>query len=188
MRSISLLLLLSSLSFAQTSQMRSIDPASTLTVNVYKTGLFSFAAHNHVISAPIESGTVDLSPEHPSVKLVVDARGMKVLDPEIDADKRAEIQTTMLSTKVLDTEAHPKIEFASARVEKTGNGVWKVTGDLRLHGASHSITFEVRELNQSYSGSAILKQTDFGITPISIAGGSVKVKDELKIEFAIKLR
>jgi hypothetical protein len=34
-----------------------------------------------------------------------------------------------------------------------------------------------------YRGSATLKQTDFGIKPISIGGGMVKVKDEVKIDF-----
>jgi hypothetical protein len=30
-----------------------------------------------------------------------------------------------------------------------------------------------------------LKQRDFGITPVSVAGGTVKVKDQVKIEFDI---
>jgi hypothetical protein len=38
-----------------------------------------------------------------------------------------------------------------------------------------------------YRGSATLKQTDFGITPVTVAGGTVKVKDEVKIEFEIAL-
>jgi hypothetical protein len=38
-----------------------------------------------------------------------------------------------------------------------------------------------------YRGSATLKQTDFGMTPVTIAGGTVKVKDEIKIEFEIAL-
>jgi hypothetical protein len=39
--------------------------------------------------------------------------------------------------------------------------------------------------NGHYRGSVPLKQTDFGITPVRIAGGAVKVKDEIKIEFDI---
>jgi hypothetical protein len=30
-----------------------------------------------------------------------------------------------------------------------------------------------------------LKQTDYGITPVKIAGGAVKVKDEIVIEFSV---
>jgi len=36
-----------------------------------------------------------------------------------------------------------------------------------------------------YRGTAALKQRDFGIDPITIAGGTVKVKDEVKVEFDI---
>jgi hypothetical protein len=32
----------------------------------------------------------------------------------------------------------------------------------------------------------VLKQRDFGITPVSIAGGTVKVKNELTIDFDIR--
>jgi hypothetical protein len=36
-----------------------------------------------------------------------------------------------------------------------------------------------------YRGSTSIKQSDFGISPISIAGGTVKVKDDVKIDFDI---
>jgi hypothetical protein len=38
-----------------------------------------------------------------------------------------------------------------------------------------------------YRGSAALQQREFGITPVRFAGGTVKVKDEVKIEFDIVL-
>jgi hypothetical protein len=42
------------------AQSAAIDPArSTVTVRVYKKGLFSGLAHDHVIKAPIASGTID---------------------------------------------------------------------------------------------------------------------------------
>jgi hypothetical protein len=45
----------------------------------------------------------------------------------------------------------------------------------------------VRKEGGRYVGSAKLKQRDFGMTPVSVAGGTVKVKDEVKIEFEIYL-
>jgi MOSC domain-containing protein YiiM len=39
-----------------------------------------------------------------------------------------------------------------------------------------------------YKGTASLKQTSFGITPIVIAGGTVKVKDDVTIEFDVVTR
>ena len=45
--------------------------------------------------------------------------------------------------------------------------------------------FEVALQGGHYRGSADLKQKDFGITPITVGGGAVKVKDELRVEFDI---
>jgi hypothetical protein len=36
-----------------------------------------------------------------------------------------------------------------------------------------------------YTGKVTLKQTDFGITPVKIAGGTVRVKDVIEIDFEI---
>jgi hypothetical protein len=38
---------------------------------------------------------------------------------------------------------------------------------------------------QEYKGNAKLKQTDFGIEPVSAGGGTVKVKDEIELEMDI---
>lgn len=151
-----------------------------------KTGLFSAFAHNHEVEAPIESGEVTAA-EPPSVELRVDARKLHVLDPELSADTRAEIQKTMLGPQVLDAERYPEIHFHSTAVESQGTDRWLVTGNLDLHGQTQSIAVDVTLKNGVYKGSAILKQTKFGITPVTVAGGTVKVKDDLKIEFQIAL-
>jgi polyisoprenoid-binding protein YceI len=39
-----------------------------------------------------------------------------------------------------------------------------------------------------FKGSTTIRQTDFGITPIKIAGGIVRVKDDVKVEFEIVLK
>lgn len=174
---------------AQQPPARTIDPAtSTLTVYAYKAGLFSFAAHDHEISAPIASGEVVLADGAPRVRLVVDARQMKVLDPKLEAEKRAEVQETMHSAKVLDTAKYPQIVFESTAVRRVSAGRWQVTGDLELHGARQPLTFDVVETGGSYTGEVRFRQTAYGIKPISIAGGSIKVKDEVKITFTVRLR
>jgi hypothetical protein len=60
-----------------------------------------------------------------------------------------------------------------------------VTGDLTLHGVTRSLTFPVTRREGHYRGTVSIRQRDFGIQPISIVGGTVKVKDELRIEFDI---
>ncbi len=170
------------------AQSRAIDTErSTLTVRVFKAGLFSFAAHNHEIRAPIESGSL-VESEAPFVELSADARRLKVLDPQLPADKRAEVQKTMHSAEVLHSEQFPEIRFRSTSMEKAGEGNWTVRGDLTLHGQTHPVVVSVTGSSGHYRGSAAFKQKTFGIKPVSIAGGTIKVKDEVKIEFEIFAR
>jgi polyisoprenoid-binding protein YceI len=172
---------------AASSDAREVDgPNSTMTVHVFKSGFLSAFGHNHEIQAPIQSGQVKESGS-PSVELRVDARRLRVLDPEASDSTRAQIQETMLGTQVLDAGHFPKIHFQSTGTERKGPDHWIVHGNLGLHGKEHPIAVEVTLKDERYRGSATLKQTDFGITPVTVAGGTVKVKDELKIEFEIAL-
>jgi polyisoprenoid-binding protein YceI len=157
---------------------------SSLKIRVFKSGVFSGFAHDHEIQAPLEEGRIDSS-GHASVQLRVDSRKMRVLDPEISADKRAEIQHTMESAEVLDAEKFPEISYESTSVTGSGDAHWKVRGNLSLHGKKQPVEVEVSLESGHYRGSASIKQSDFGIEPIRIAGGAVKVKDELKVEFDI---
>ena len=169
------------------AEKRSMDVRqSVVKVYAYKSGLFSVFAHNHEIIAPITQGAVEES-GNPSVKLVVEAAKMQVLDPKVSDKDRAEIQKTMLGSEVLDTARYPEIRFESTGVEKNGDARWSVRGNLVLHGRTRPVVAEVAEENGRYRGSAMLKQTDFGIKPVRIAGGTVSVKDSVKIEFEIVL-
>jgi polyisoprenoid-binding protein YceI len=169
------------------SEARRIDRAhSTMTVYVYKTGILSGLAHNHEIEAPIEWGEVKDS-EISSVELRVDSSKLRVLDPEVSDGTRATIQATMRSAEVLDVGRFPEIHFQSTGVETSGTDHWVIHGNLDLHGQTHPISFEVALKDGLYQGTAVLKQTGFGITPVKIAGGIVKVKDEVKVAFSIAL-
>jgi polyisoprenoid-binding protein YceI len=172
---------------AASSDAREVDSQhSTMTVHVYKSGFLSACGHNHEIQAPIQSGEVKESGSQ-SVELRIDARKLRVLDPEVSDSTRAQIQETMLGAQVLDADHLPVILFQSTRVEPKGPDHWIVHGNLGLHGKDHPIAIEATLKDGRYRGSATLKQTDFGITPVTVAGGTVKVKDQVKIEFEIAL-
>jgi polyisoprenoid-binding protein YceI len=165
---------------------RAIDTGrSSMTVRVYKGGVLSAFGHDHEISAPIASGKAD--PEGKTVELHVKAGTLRVQDAKASEKDRAEIQKTMLGPEVLNVESHPEIMFRSTSVESAGSGAWTVRGNLALHGETKPVTVEVREKEGHYVGSAVLKQTDFGIKPVRVAGGTVKVKDQIRIEFDIQL-
>lgn len=166
---------------------KNVDVAhSTLRIHVAKTGLFSAFGHNHEIETPIESGEV-VESGRLSVSLRVDSRKLKVLDPE-DPKSRPEVQQTMLGPQVLDSARYPEIRFESEKIETKGPDHWVVTGRLTLHGQTHPISFDVARAASVYKGTATIKQTEFGMTPVTVAGGSVKVKNEVKVEFAIALK
>ena len=166
------------------AQEHPIDTASSkLTVRAFKTGLFSGLADNHEIEAPITNGSVDEAAGH--VKFAVDSRRMKVLDPQMNPSRRQEVQQRMLGPEVLDTTRFPQIAFESTTVERSKD-LYVVHGQLSLHGVTQPVVVNVRSENGRYEGTCTLKQRDFGIAPISIAGGTVKVKDELQIEFDIR--
>jgi len=170
---------------AANGEQRAIDKQkSVVTVHAFKAGLFSAFGHDHEISAPVAAGTVDTIAR--SVELRVEAGSLKVLDPKASEKDRMEIQKTMVGPEVLDVSRYPEITFRSTAAEALGSG-WKVRGSLTLHGGSKAVTVDVTEKAGHYVGTAQLKQSDFGIKPIRIAGGTVRVKDELRLEFNIQL-
>jgi len=161
-----------------------IDPEKSLmTVHVFKAGLFSAFGHEHEVRAPIQQGSFNEA--NPSVELTVDARKLRVVDKEISEKDRAQVQQDMLGPKVLDSEKFPEIHYKSTSVDRQGEGKWLVNGDLTLHGQTRPVKVNVEEQNGHYRGTAELKQKDFGITPITVGGGAVKVKNELRVEFDI---
>ncbi len=157
--------------------------ASVITIHVFKSGLFSGFAHNHVVVAPISQASVD--PAALTAEISVATKEMKVTDTEVSEKDRAEIQSTMLGPKVLDQEKYPEIRFKSSRIEQTSPQHYHVIGMLDLHGTKHEVTLEVTGGPEHYHGATKLKQSEFGIKPISLGGGSIKVKDELELEFDV---
>jgi hypothetical protein len=171
-----------------TAQERAIDTArSSLRIRVLKSGIFSAFAHDHEIEAPIAEGTVNLSGD-PRVALHLHASEMRVVDPELSADKREEVQRTMEGAEVLDIKQYPEISFQSTTAQKKDQQHWIVGGKLTLHGQTRPVEVAVIPKDDHYQGTAKLRQQDFGITPVAIAGGTVRVKDEVRVEFDIVLK
>jgi len=170
------------------AQEKAIDTQrSTITIHVGKSGLLSAAAHDHTIDAPIFSGTI-LESRTPHIEFRVETAKMTVKpDPRIDANDQATIQTHM-EEMTLEMKKYPEIAFRSTRIERIAEGQWKVDGDLSLHGVTKPLSLTVKQTGDSWTTRTVLKQTDFGIKPISIGGGMIKVKNEVEIDFQIVAR
>ena len=156
---------------------------STVTVRVFKAGLFRAFADDHLIQAPLLDGSLD--PAIPHVQVVIDARRMRVLDPGLSARDRQDVQARMLGPDVLDVNRFQWISFHSITIQQLDAGGWQVRGEMELHGQIRPMTVDVFLENGHYKGSATLRQSDFGIAPISIMGGTVKVRDEVRVDFDI---
>jgi polyisoprenoid-binding protein YceI len=157
---------------------------SSITIHVGKAGLLSAAGHDHSIAAPISSGVLQEAPVQ-RVQFTVETAKMSVKpDPKVDAKTQAAIQKDM-EEMTLETRKFPQITFRSTRVERLADGQYKVEGDLSLHGVTKPVGLTVKRTGNSFTARTVLKQTDFGIKPISVGGGMIKVKNEVEIDFVI---
>jgi polyisoprenoid-binding protein YceI len=169
---------------------------SKIEIHVGKEGAFSAFGHDHLIAAKLVSGEAQFDPQKPeqsSVRLKIPTKSITVVDPGESEKNRKEVQATMEGEKVLDAAKFPEITFTSTKVsavKKTPNG-WELTlaGSLNLHGVEKPVTFPLRVTANANGlhgqGELSILQTEYGITPVKVGGGTVKVKDKLKITFNI---
>jgi polyisoprenoid-binding protein YceI len=170
---------------------------SRATIDVGKAGAFSFAGHTHEIEAPLTSGIVHFDPDNVSrsnVRLEFNAGAMRVTGKGESADDVPKVTQTMLGDQVLDVKKYPAIAFESTAVTSKGSLTaleLTIAGNLTIRGTARPVKTVVAAKIEgdmlTATGKFSIKQTDFGIKPISI-GGVVKVKDELNIAFTIVAR
>lgn len=106
--------------------------------------------------------------------------------PLTDRDRR-DIQAT--ARKILDTG--PKAMFTSSRVIPASSGPSSggtIEGTLTLHGTSRPVHLQVTSpAPGQYQASTPIRQSEFGITPYSGFFGTLKLRDEVTVEFEITI-
>jgi len=173
--------------------------ASSVRIHVGKSGAFSFAGHKHEVVAPVLSGEVAADPADlgaSRVSLTFEAGALKVLPEGEPAGDPPKVEEAMRGPKVLDAARFPSITFKTERVSgrESGSGVYdlELAGEIALHGVTRPITLpvhvEVSGDTLTASGKAVLRHDQFGMQPVSVAGGSVKVKNEIEVEYRIVAR
>ncbi len=100
------------------------------------------------------------------------------------------IQEKMLGPEVLDARNYPTIVFTTSSVA-AGASELRVSGQF-LRGQTRELTVPFRYTQSpdgsfAYSGEFQIRQTDFGIKPVSIGLGTVNVKNEVRIRFAVSV-
>jgi polyisoprenoid-binding protein YceI len=169
--------------------------ASTFTVQAFAEGLFSAFGHDPVIGVKEFQGEASFVPgtfENASLKLTVNANALRVVNDLKEKD-RQDIER-MMREEVLETRKYPEISFQSTNVSlsRIGEGRYRarVIGDLTLHGVTQNnvwISGEVTAKDDGLraKGDCALKQSDYKIKLVSVAGGTLKIKNEVKCSFDI---
>jgi polyisoprenoid-binding protein YceI len=171
--------------------------ASRFTVRAFATGLLAKMGHNPTIGIRDFTGEMRFNPdklEAGSFRLVIKAASLGVQDDISDKDLR-EIERLM-KDQVLETAKFPEILFEapSISVTKMGDALFSATlnGSLTMHGVTRNqpIVARVASLGTMLRASSdfSLNQTDYNIKLVSVAGGALKLKDELKFSFEIVAR
>jgi len=168
---------------------------SRVTIDVGKSGVFSFAGHKHEVSGPIEGGSLaidrdDLSRSH--VSIVIATSSLKVSGVDEPPEDRPKVQATMESDDVLGVARFPRITFESTSTAADQSAAPAfdivVAGGLTIRDVTRPVSVPVHvqlaDRSLTASGRFSVKQTEFGIKPISV-GGVVAVKDRLDIAFTI---
>jgi len=171
---------------------------SSVLVHVGKSGLLPLAGHRHEVVAPV-TGLISVNPGNlgaSSVELAFATARFHVRpegEPEGDAPK---VEEVMRGPRVLDSARFGEIRFRSRTVSGRAVGgrvadeyEVQVTGDLTVHGVTREVVVPMRVVldgeTLTAKGRATIGHDQFGLTPVTAAGGTVRVRNEIEIGFEI---
>jgi polyisoprenoid-binding protein YceI len=185
------------LSFPDGARYKIDASRSRFTVRAFAGGLLSGFAHDHTIAIREFTGEaaftyVTVAPA--SLQLTIKADSLMVTDKISDKDK--EKITNTMRKEVLEVDKYPEIVFKSSNVvaTRTGEGHYDalISGELTLHGVTRNVAIPAKLVfnadNLRARGDFSVRQTQYNIKPVSIAAGTIKVKDEVKFSFDIVAR
>jgi polyisoprenoid-binding protein YceI len=171
--------------------------SSRFTVQAFATGMLARMGHNPTIGIRDFSGEMKFNPdqlEAGSFHLVIKSASLSVQDEISDKDLRE--MERLMKQEVLETAKFPEIIYdaPSISVTKMADALYSaaLNGKLTLHGVTRNQPVSVRVAlfgtMLRASGDFTLDQTDYNIKLVSVAGGALKLKDELKFSFEIVAR
>jgi polyisoprenoid-binding protein YceI len=182
-------------------QVWTVDAAdSQVVIRVGKAGVFAFAGHAHEVAVTDVRGQVEVNPADLSrarVSLEFTAAALRVTGKDEPPADVAEVQRVMLSDQVLDVIRFPTISFRSSRVSVAARTTTAadllIEGNLTLHGTTRPMTIRASTAfdaggRLTARGSCAFKQSDFGMVPVTAAGGTVRVRDEVDVQFVLRAR
>ena len=189
---------------ARSGAVYAVDPAaSKVRIYAFRAGAAARLGHNHVLSASRFEGYVSVPSGQAAdagFELRVPLAGLTV----DDADARRETggsftgerpagdiegtRKNMLGERGFEAERFPFVRLRSTSIE----GDWPVLiaqVEVTLHGVTRTqpvmLLVERSASKLKVSGTLVLRQSDFGVSPFSALGGLLKVQDAVAIAFEL---
>lgn len=182
-----------------------IDAAkSRVLIHIFRDGRAARLGHNHVVSVPKFEAYVHLPSENaaaarfdlrvPVNELVVDDPPLREVVGGSFAGERSasDIEGTrrnMLGPRGLDAAQHPFVHLRSAAIA----GDWPVLVadvDMTVRGVTRRqplvLWVKRDEAGLKVQGNLTLRQTDYGMIPLSLLGGVLSVQDVVVIDFDLR--
>jgi polyisoprenoid-binding protein YceI len=173
-----------------------LDPSrSRFAVQAFAAGMLSFLGHNPTFAMRDFAGEVRLDPAVPakgaSVRITVQAHSLELMD-KVSASDRRQIEDTMRG-ETLEVAWHPEIVFERTEVAvgpRAGDEMAvRIAGAMKLHGAVRSLQIgaglTLYTDGVRLAGEFALPQSAFHIRPVVALGGTIKLKDPLKVLFDV---
>jgi polyisoprenoid-binding protein YceI len=167
---------------------------SRFTVQAFATGMLSMMGHNPTIAIRRFNGELNFFPDAPEksgLQLAIEPASFSVEDDISEKDRRE--MERLMKSELLEVERYPEIRYESTgiSVTKLDSAMYTaaVNGKLSFHGVTRlqSLRARITVLGEILraSGGLVMKQSDYQLKPVSVAGGALKLKDELKFSFEI---
>jgi hypothetical protein len=160
--------------------------SAVLMVKTRRGGVAAKAGHDLTLGVTSWEATYGLDGD-PQIELTADPHSMFVIEGSggafaLGEEEYAAIEQT-LREEVL---GEGPVRFRSSAIRVNGGAV-DVSGDLTLEGERRPIAFRLELEDGRLRGSAIVKQSDWGIKPYSALFGTLKVADEVEVLINAKL-
>jgi len=176
---------------------------SQVSLRVYRAGPLARLGHDHVITSTALGGRAWTAgtPETSGFELRLPVASFVVDEPaarraagpgfesEVPQDARDGTRRNLLSPGVLDAGRYPEIRVQTVSLA----GTWDspvARADVALRDRTRRLDVPLRLVRSdrelAASGSFRVRQSDFGLTPFSVAGGAIQVGDEVDVAFEIR--
>ena len=175
-----------------------VDPKlSRFTVQAFSGGMLSALGHDPTFVARDFDGHVSFDPDAPNdatLAMTMRSASIELVDDVSERDRVTILRT--MHDEVLESATYPEIAYRCPKASTRGPDATErevlLDGDLTLHGATHhqpiSAKLSATGPTLRAVGEFAVRQSDYGIKQVKIAGSMLKVKDELRCSFDIVAR